>query len=519
MKLNTRYDVCLLVGISFVSIKLYALPFDITPNGTLPTTYPSIASYIITKNTVKGQTGNIIKWLPRNVSIAAAGTTCATSLNAPFSLEKGNNCTLNLTVSGPVSSNDKNPDQHLMVCLSDRLTCAGPSPENSLNVSSATPASKNLTIVGNYYVNPHRLPLAYYSEDRGQTWSQSHIQEEPPSDNFMHGVACGASGLQCTAIANNAISQAKSYSSSDGGKTWTGPVQVETSLQPSMSGIFCDSATGLSCVAVGNSNASPSLATGVLTTNGGQTWGSLLTFQNTPITATGSTLNSVACDSAMTTCLAVGQYNYTGQNTNPIIYHSAGNLSIWTQYIPSPVATNKTQSLASVACSSTGEKCTAVGYYSDSIDKPSGYYTINGGASWTLSNPTLTSLEVGRLNGIACDATGSSCIAVGSYEDTAGGNTVPLIYLTSNGGETWSSPQHSLPLPSDVDHITSHAPLSSVSCDSTGLFCTAAGVYQTSTTGVHQPLTYYTVNGGQTWNLSLPPAFSILTTLDITGVA
>jgi hypothetical protein len=73
---------------------VYALPFTITPNGSLPVSYPGSASYTITKNTTLSPTNNIIKWLPTNTSINSSGTTCSTSVNTPFTLENGQHCTL-----------------------------------------------------------------------------------------------------------------------------------------------------------------------------------------------------------------------------------------------------------------------------------------------------------------------------------------------------------------------------------------------------------------------------------------
>ena len=459
----------LLVGLSFVSTTLCALPFSIQPNGRLPTTYPSTASYLITKNTAVAPNGNMIKWLPSNVSIAASGTTCATSLNTPFTLAKGSQCILNLTVSGLVNKNDSNPERHLMVCLSDRATCAGPDPDSSLNVTSyEAPSPTLLTAVGDYnMLGSNQSPLAYYSSDFGQTWAQSTISDGTVTDS-MRGVACGNAGLNCTAVAANAVERGRSFSSLDGGKTWSSNGLMLATSSPSIFGI--------------------------------------------------------ACDSAGTTCSAVGNYNTSGQATNPLIYYSTGNLSSWTKVVPMSVNISQIQSLVSVACSSTGVNCTAVGYYTPSAEnKPSTYYTTNGGVSWTGVLPG-GGLSVGNdavLNGIACDSTGFSCIAVGRYAADSNTTTpiVPLIYLTSNGGATWGAPQHSLPLPVD-SFSPSRAVLNSITCDSTGENCTAVGTYKTTaSSNPKQPLTYYTLNGGQTWALSLPTPIASNTTLDMTGVA
>jgi 6-phosphogluconolactonase (cycloisomerase 2 family) len=113
--------------------ELYALPFTITAT-SLPTSYPGTAAYTITQNT-SHTTSNIIKWLPPNTSISSSST-CATSLNTHFTLNKGSSCTLDLSVSGAVNGGDPDPTHHLMICLSDGLTCTGPDPANSINIST-----------------------------------------------------------------------------------------------------------------------------------------------------------------------------------------------------------------------------------------------------------------------------------------------------------------------------------------------------------------------------------------------
>jgi hypothetical protein len=134
------------IFISTLSGIVCALPFDITANNTLPTTYPSLAAYTITNNT-SYTTGHLIKHLPTNTSIFASGTTCATSLNTGFNLNQGASCTLNLLVSGVINRNDPNPHHHLTICLADNVSCAGPNLANSLNVTdTAAPTLSSISI-------------------------------------------------------------------------------------------------------------------------------------------------------------------------------------------------------------------------------------------------------------------------------------------------------------------------------------------------------------------------------------
>jgi hypothetical protein len=116
-----------------LTTELYALPFTITAT-SLPTSYPGTAAYTIMQNTSHA-TNNIIKWLPPHTSISSSST-CTTSLNTGFTLNKGSTCTLDLSVTGAVNSGDPDPTHHLMLCLSDGIKCAGPNPANSINVST-----------------------------------------------------------------------------------------------------------------------------------------------------------------------------------------------------------------------------------------------------------------------------------------------------------------------------------------------------------------------------------------------
>lgn len=119
----------------------FALPFSVIPSTSLPTMILLNASsaidvsYTITNTTKFNPPYHLVKWLPPNVRINATGTTCVPTTN--FKLAPGQSCTLNLTIMGSVNRNDPNPQHHLMICMSDKSTCAGPTPQNSLNVLSA----------------------------------------------------------------------------------------------------------------------------------------------------------------------------------------------------------------------------------------------------------------------------------------------------------------------------------------------------------------------------------------------
>ncbi len=140
--------------VSFVCLTgtAYALPFSVVPNAPLPSsiilnqTIAPTASYIIKNNTNKNPPYNFVKWLPPNTTIAANGTTCLPTDG--FKLAPGESCVLNLTVNGTISRVDPIETNHLMICMSDKVTCAGPTPDNSLNVISMPNWINNLNAFG-----------------------------------------------------------------------------------------------------------------------------------------------------------------------------------------------------------------------------------------------------------------------------------------------------------------------------------------------------------------------------------
>ncbi len=141
-----------IIIVFFIASNAFALPFRIVPNGTLPTlimpstTFPVTASYTITNISNFNPPYNLVKWLPPNVTVNPVGTTCTPT--SRFQLAPGQSCILNLTISGGINRNDPNPQQHLMICMSDKVSCAGPTPQNSLNITPIYSWINSLTSKG-----------------------------------------------------------------------------------------------------------------------------------------------------------------------------------------------------------------------------------------------------------------------------------------------------------------------------------------------------------------------------------
>ena len=193
--LKTYFYFCV-TGMLFITSSVHALPFSITVNGNLPSllipgsTSPVSASYTIKNISKINPPYNIVKNLPANVSINPSGTTCLPTSH--FTLPPGQSCTLNLTISGAVYRNDSNPQNHLMVCMSDKVTCAGPNPENSLNVIPVASWVNNLSSQGYHIVQGNVFLLGndqcpafveVFNSCFGQNPASPYIVPQPPIEN------------------------------------------------------------------------------------------------------------------------------------------------------------------------------------------------------------------------------------------------------------------------------------------------------------------------------------------------
>jgi len=295
-----------------------------------------------------------------------------------------------------------------------------------------------------------------------------------------------------------------SYISIDNGQSWT----VSATMPPAQSGannslasIVCDS-TGIKCAGAGvyDDGFGGALPLSDTSSDGGNTWQASLTPP--PAQAAFNFLNGIACDRNVMICTAVGSYNNGGPNI-PLSYTSGdGGVSWQVSSILPPAQGGGQNYLQSVACDSTGMKCASVGVYDNGGPSlPLSYTSVDGGNSWQVSStlPPVQGIGANVLNSITCDSTGMKCTAVGQYIN--GGPSIPLSYTSSDGGDTW---QVSSTLPPVQGNGESK--LFSVACDSTRMICTAVGYYKNN--ALYASLSYTSQDGGATWQVSttLPPA-------------
>ncbi|KTD72593.1 sialidase family protein [Legionella tucsonensis] len=539
--MNDKYHLCAVGFLGVVaSMTSFALPFNITPQGTLPTIVHQggsvNAAYTVTNNTLSMRDNNFIKWFPPNVIQVLEPTdptVCPLFFNLGPYGSINQSCTLKLKITGEVRRDDPDPHHHLFACFPGGKTCAGPTQANSLNVNVTNvpppPETQISVAVGGYATLSRGFPLVYTSSNNGATWPTPVL---PPPVGFsgnqvtLIGVACN--GNLCTAVGFALTEQETivpfSYSSSNRGASWsvpnfflrTGPLATSNDIR-----IVTVSCVGSNCVSGGtweDSVTGNRFPLSYWSSNNGVTW-SQPTFLSTtalPPGNQGARLGSISC--VGTNCSAVGFYNdVTGRQ--PVSYYSANNGVTWSEAIrPStfnfPAGYVGGAKLMSVSC--VGTNCSAVGESPNPADQsgsstlPISYTSANGGLTWSLVRFLSTNaLPPGNrgafLNSVSC--AGTRCSAVGYYtRETADGTgqRLPVSYFSADNGVTWS--EAVLPPTSGIPAGFQDAELTGVSCKNN--ICSAVGYYNNSMGNI-LPLTYQSLNNGMTWTLFLPSISSI----------
>lgn len=497
----------------FLSNLVYALPFSIIPNGSLPTSVPSggtvSAAYTITNMTKINPPSNLIKWLPLNVAINPGITTCNPT-NA-FTLNPGASCTLGLTISGPINRNDSNPHHHLFVCMSDQVTCAGPTPQNSLNVTQAAPTT--YVAVGAYGEDGNQPGIA--TSPDGKTWAKQTLS---PPDSFLFGSLHGVSCLDQLCIAVGLYSNFGSLNddqpgiavSTNAGATWS--QQAFTNLPTSpvvmasgeLNGSDC---TSQGCVAVGffTSNNNHQNYAAIFTSTDHTNWSDQAL--SLPAHVSDVQLNGINCDTGI--CVAVGNFLDSNDSTeHPGVAVSADRVT-WNQIeLALPTGFTEAASLNSVSC--VQNSCIAVGGFTNDSCSDSfpgiAVSSDNGKTIWTEqvlstfpSTPPGITLVAGELLGISCTTT--YCVAVGEYIDTLG-NIYPAIAISTDSQHmTWSQTAlTSLPSFSGIPMVEGQ--FNSVTC--AGTVCIAVGQY-TDGNDIVYPGVAYSADNGNTWTQQVLP--------------
>jgi len=265
------------------------------------------------------------------------------------------------------------------------------------------------------------------------------------------------------------------------GASWAPTIpDVPTTSYSSLRSVSCPTAI-TACVAVGQYYDGTGGHALVETLAGGTWTATTLDF------GANAGLQGVSCPTATTACVAVGQY-YDGTGSHALVETLAGGS--WTP-TALPVAGGASDAdLTSVSCPTVTTTCVAVGSYLTAASH--GLVETLAGGTWTqaaVSGPA-GSTDV-QLRGVSCPATTAACIAVGEYDEGGAGHGL----IETLAGGTWAPTTLSVPAQ------TAYSNLSSVSCPVATTACVSVGHYFDGTTGVH-PLVV-TLAGGA-WSDSRP---------------
>jgi len=502
------------------------LPFEIIPQGTLPTTIleggVSTAIYTLTNVSGAPSFSTYIKYLPPNVQQV---TDDPDYCGARFTLLNGASCNLKLLISGSINALDPNPHNHLFACFDKGATCAGT--YYPLNVS--TMVARMEIVAGNVLGD---TPLLVSSLDGGNSWDKvSSTTSGSLSNGALSGGSCGNNfcvvGGQVysstapllivsspneggiwnivTSVGNgglptSGVFQALScedkfcvaagidfdaqqppffISSFDQGNTWNLITSVGNGGLPATGSFSGSSCRGNTCVVVGEDD--DELAMGLLVTSldGGNTWNRVTSVGNGGIPGL-STLITSSC--AESTCVAVG-INFA--TSAPFFIASLDGGNTW----------NKVTNVGNgglpangqlTAASCSGEICVVAGFDGTGTEPPLIITSLNGGSTWNK----VTNVGNGGLplNGVftsaSCDQ--NICVVVGQTSTS----DIPFFISSLDGGNTWNKV-------TSVGNggLPSAGILNSVSCSNNT--CIAAG---NSNTGARPAILIQSLDGGLTWN-------------------
>jgi hypothetical protein len=297
---------------------------------------------------------------------------------------------------------------------------------------------------------------------------------------------CGAVGLYADASGTEFALEAESSGS------WT-PTEFSppSTMSPSPVGhvdaASCPSAT--TCLAVGSYTDSSSHTQGLILSETAGTWSSSTAPLSSSTAANPSvSLAALSCASA-TSCVAVGDYRDGSNYLQGLVEtDSSGTWTASEAPVPSGAATNPYLELTAVSCSSS-TSCTAIDAYEDSSSHWQADLLTDNGGTWSASEVTMPT-NAQQLNPIslACSSS-SSCVAGASYVDTSYNGQVMLLTDSSGSGTAISAPTPSgaATHPFFTNSLDSVACASSTSCIGVGTYEDSSGnawaLIETDTSG------------------------------------
>jgi hypothetical protein len=322
--------------------------------------------------------------------------------------------------------------------------------------------------VGNN-TNPEDEIIGLVERWNGSSWTvQSTPKSTGAKEDNLESVAClSASECEATGYAEVAEGEHATLAERWNGTAWSVQSTPTKGTDANLESVSCASAS--ECVASGFYLPSAGKQAALVELWNGKEW-KTLTTATLPKEDEQSWLESVSCPSSKH-CTAIGAVVTTLNGIVPLA--ESYNGTTWTvQTTPTPEHSIEAQ-LSGVSCSATSA-CTAVGEYFNSTEKA--YRALierYNGTSWQLQeSPSPVGKPAPKeshwaLRAVSCPTSGS-CVAVGSYAESASG-TKRLL------GEEWNGSRWELAPPIDrtgTGVVSDEA--RGVSC-SAALTCTMAG--------------------------------------------
>lgn len=169
-----------------ISTQVYALALTIVPKEgtTFPTQmtpgYNVTAYYTVINSSSSTLKDLYVKSLPHNVSQVTTNGNYADTCGATFSLEPGESCTLQLLISGPVTSNSSDL---LFICLPGGKSCYGTAFPLEVGIApwEAITVSYEIIYTANVIDHPKDFVQAYKEGGSNPITSSEWTDYEPPA--------------------------------------------------------------------------------------------------------------------------------------------------------------------------------------------------------------------------------------------------------------------------------------------------------------------------------------------------
>jgi len=323
-------------------------------------------------------------------------------------------------------------------------------------------------------------PLVYVSSDgSGLLWSKKETESTNSTFNSVTCTGDGSSASCAAAGKNIGENSALLYFSQDGGAHWSNEASI--SKAGSLASVSCvGGGASLICSTAGDASPAPLL---YQSTTNGASW------QVIDLPTAAGYFNKASCTGSGldAVCIAVGK-NYLGNL--PLLYRGVPISAYSWNWIEVNTGLTAHGLLNDVSCTgeSTTSICSAVGYEIDNniLGAPILVVTHDGGLSWSRIN---TSLIKAKLLGSSCTGSDDNAICIAAGQDLNDPSWPSVLLVSRDAGRRWTR----------VDTGTNNQYLETASCSGFGsnAVCTAAGQGSSSS---NSALIYLSQDGGQSWS-------------------